>query len=44
MIMTYINIVGTSPALLKGWQDLPKIESFGGGTKLFVEWGDKPEK
>ena len=41
------HIVGTPPALLKGWgYDLQKIESLGGGgVHIFLlKRGDKPEK
>ena len=39
-------IVGTPPALLKGWgYDLQKIESLGGGVHIFLlKRRDKPEK
>ena len=36
-----------SPNLLKGGEDVPKIESLGGGTgvpNFWLESGDKPEK
>ena len=39
-----LGTVGTSP-LLKGGQDLPKIESIGlGGQNVLLERGKKPAK
>ena len=42
--MKTTDIVGTSPPLIKGGQDLPKIESLGGVPKILIEREDNPEK
>ena len=38
------HLVGTLPPLIKGGQDLPKIDSLGGVQNVLLERDDKPEK